>query len=229
MKYFTLKHFANKLGASIIIGFILVSVGVTGSVAQESPYANRQTHIHNADMSCCRCIPSEADSDPDVFKRPCFMKRLALSRQAFGITGIDLRESTPRIGLHHFQTNDIEIAKASIVKVVQLDALPKSGDDATFYGVAIRLKDEGQFIRHSGKREIDPHPIITELRPGDTLNAQWISEGIEFLPIVAGVVEPGRVMSRGIALRMRLCGDRRLDFTPRPPQSEFAAMGSIVG
>ena len=51
-----------------------------------------RAHVHNADMSCCKPrVPTEADLDPDVLKRPCLVRGLSKSQEAFrvyeGLTG----------------------------------------------------------------------------------------------------------------------------------------------
>lgn len=45
---------------------------VLGQPPEQDPNLGTfRAHVHSADMSCCKpCVPSEADNDPDVFKRP---------------------------------------------------------------------------------------------------------------------------------------------------------------
>jgi len=38
-------------------------------------------HVHNANMSCCAPCAPEGNEDPDVFRRPCFLRALGKSRK----------------------------------------------------------------------------------------------------------------------------------------------------
>ncbi|UCC32250.1 MAG: hypothetical protein JSU86_08195, partial [Phycisphaerales bacterium] len=180
----------------------------------------RSAHVHNADMSCCKpCSPTEADRDPDIFKRPCFVRAIGKSREfapVFGLTrggagGIKLpQESIPVAYLQGFQ--------ALLTAVLQPDFLAASWQSVEFDArVSCPLKTISEIrngVKTFVRQEYDCSEQVTKLEAGGAIQTAWRAGRIDVLPYLQYQIEP----PRSAQIRLRLHGDERLELFPRPPE-----------
>lgn len=87
------------------------------------PRDHRSAHAHNADMSCCKpCVPTAADRDPDVVKRPCFVRALNKARVNYGI----FRRVDPDLPGDRIPEDEQAQFKRFLEQVFTDECLPKS-------------------------------------------------------------------------------------------------------
>lgn len=186
---------------------------------RNQPADNRPAHVHAANASHSACLPTKADTDPDVFKRPCFIQSLGQSLQFNGSDGLTSRVtagagvlSRDAIGssvLNHFTS--------AMESLIAPKYLPTKWEGVDLHGEAAlpikTITESRNGMPQVVRQEPDRDAIVTRLSAGDVVQAAWQSEGVEVLPRM--------FLSDGdesvIWLRLQLHGDDRLAIRQRPP------------
>ena len=180
-------------------------------------------HVHNADMSCCApCVPTEADESPDVFRRPCFVRKLAKSRVGFGAYhGLTGREDV-KLAVEHLDPTDVEGFHSLLSKMLRPEYLPPAWDKIEIYGLtAFPLKTILEMrggVETFVRQEPDRTAVVTELTEFDPVQAEWSVGVIDVLPqTFHGTRRLGMTV-----VRLRLPKDMRLEMRRRPSDVDFA-------
>ena len=189
-----------------------------------------RAHIHNPDMSCCKpCVPTDADRDPDVFRRPCFARALVRSRETvrafvYGLTG------GPRDGIHvgaeRIPAQDIEGFQSLLTTVLKPGSVPRAWEEIEFYGSAPcptrTISEMRNGVKTFVRQELDCNAEVKVLKDGDAIQTAWTVDGIEVLPRVRRSTQA----PKGMLIRLRLHGDERLVLKPRP--ADFVRAGVLA-
>ena len=223
---------AKRLGRLVCYSLVSWPIGVTviqpvwGQDKKTAPLEivnqppdHRSAHAHNADMSCCAPCAPEANRDPDVFKRPCFVRALAKSRQGFhshyaqtAARGIDIKVSGDAIPVH-----SVKGFQALLDIVMHPDYLPRTWDEIKFtipYPV-VNTTEVREGVRMLVGHEVSRGTQPGTLYEGDPIQAGWTVRGIGVLPLTWYRQEgsPGRAY-----IRLCLHGDDRLKLGLRPQE-----------
>lgn len=184
------------------------------------PFWNERAHRHNNDMSCCAPCAPEANQDPDVFRRPCFLRALSKSRKGIEASsglmfsdGIDVPAGqTAAARLEGFRT--------LLSSLLQPAFLPQAWDGVKFYVPYPPMKAVVE-LRSGVKTFVGYEPDratgVVELEEGDAIQAAWTVEGIEVLPRMR---YSEKQRTNKIEIRLRLYGDERLELRWRSKHKE---------
>ncbi len=182
------------------------------------PPDHRSAHRHtDAEHSCCAPCAPEANRDPDVFRRSCFVRALARARQGFhshyaqtGTHGIEIKVSGDAIPVHSVQG-----FRALLNAVLRPDSLPQTWDEINFtvpYPMARTTELRGG-VRMLVGQEVCRGPQPGTLKDGDPIQAGWTVRGIDVLPLTWHRKEES---PRRAYIRLRLHGSERLELGQRP-------------
>ena len=212
---YTLVFWPNGIAAAQTVR-IQDKEAVPPEILNQPPY-ERSAHAHNADMSCCAPCAPEANRDPDVFRRPCFVRALARARQGFhshyaqtGTRGIDIKVSGDAIPIHSVQG-----FRALLNAVLLPDFLTRTWDEINFtvpYPMARTTEVRGG-VRMLVGQEVYRGPQPGTLKDRDPIQAGWTVRGINVLPLTWHRKEES---PRRAYIRLRLHGSERLELGRRP-------------
>jgi len=231
MRIDTVQRRENRLwfvGAFAPVSVILLTVLCTGAnlLAQEESGAIPDIENHHASAIREPCIPTEEERDPDVFKRPCFVRTLRFSRRfapVHGLTrtqgGVQLpAEAIPATSLHRF--------RGLLAQVLKPEYLPASWATVDFNARASCRARPISEIRNGVptfvRQEYDCTGV-TSLTEGNPIQAAWALNGIDVLP----QIKHGTRFQNRAAIRLRLYGDDRLTIRPRPPGDDGDRPGAM--
>ena len=215
------RHALHVLAVATAIVAMIGRVGnsrePTRGPMDHVPGWNEQAHIHNIDMSCCAPCAPETNTDPDVFKRPCFTRALAKSRKGFdaylGLTNVE----EVRISQQAIPVESIAGFEAMLTSLLQPGFLPAAWDRANFqvpYQVNSVTEVRGGITTFVGHAVDRTAVAANEISPRDPIQGAWTIGGIEVLPRTPNIVDrPTRAV-----IRLRLHGAERLTLKPRPPE-----------
>lgn len=188
---------SHVLGVVACVGPLTAAEPRDQSVPPEianQPADNRTAHAHSADMSCCApCVPTAADEDPDVAKRPCFVA--ALQRQRVLPKCFQYPEAVGPGGQ--------EVTMADRLRALELGA-------RVVCEKWCPADSEGVEWSRPGVSSSDIHPH------SNRVEGRWSAEGIGFwLRAING--------SNYLVLRLALNAKERIDLRFRNPQEEVGA------
>lgn len=220
----------------VLLIAVVLATASRGSVAQDETGAssaydrNERAHIHNPDMSCCApCVPTAADQDPDVFRRPCFVRALVRSRDTVrsfvnGLSG-GPRDGSIKLAADRIPSADLDAFRSLLNAVLQPTYLPARWEDVEFHGLTnypIKTKTE---LRNGVPTSVGYEPDLSgevKLREGDGIQTAWAVGGVQILPFARHGANP----PQSVLLRLRLHGDERLVVKPRP--ADFVRAGVLA-
>lgn len=194
---------------------------VPPEIANQPP-DHRSAHVHNADRSCCKpCVPTEADEDPDVFKRPCFARALGKSRQPtrWFLVGLTGREGGIKLSEELIPVPYLEGFQGLLSGVLHADYLPRAWHNVEFDArMSCPLKTISEVrngVKTFVRQEFDCTEEVTELKDDEdvAIQVEWRIGDIDVLPRVRCEGKP----PRKAVIRLRLYGSERLELRPRPP------------
>jgi hypothetical protein len=226
-----MNHDLMSQTITIVIACFWITSPGTFASAQSSPkqpHEMDEAHVHTADMSCCRCAPTDADQDPDVFKRPCFIHALVRSREtvrAFvaGLTGRPEREGI-HVAADGIPARDVGELQTLLAAVIMPGYLPRTWDAIEFSGrtpcIQRTVSETRNGVPTLVRQKLDCSAEVKEIKPGDLLLTGWTANRIEVLPLTWH--EQERPLQTAL-LRFRLRGGDRLELKARP--AEFRRAG----
>jgi hypothetical protein len=159
-------------------------------------------------------VPTEADIDPDVLKRPCFVRALVRSRKAFGAaTGLGGREEAGiRLPIERIPREYFEQVQSRLRSFLQPAYLPTTWEDLELYRLVAcafkTISETNKEVPTLVRQEPDCNVELPELKNGDAILGAWAVNGIDVLPVLAYSDEP----LRGAGVRLRLHGEPRITF-----------------
>ncbi len=177
-----------------------------------------QRHFHSPDMSCCAPCASETNADPDVFKRPCFVRALSRSlekpkRVCEGLTdAADVKLTQDRLPVHI-----IERFRGLLSTVLQPAFLPRRWDQVQLYvpypvKMVTELRGDTRFlVGHEVNRAAEANDSKY-----DAMQTGWTVGAIDVLPRTS---HPDKSPT-GALIRLRLHGSERLDVRWRSKHPE---------
>lgn len=190
-------------------------------------------HAHKSDGSCCQpCVPTEAELNEDVFRRPCFVRYLSrsreLGRRAYrGLTGDALRDGIPisneLVPLSvqvQFTTMIEEVLKPSFLyPPSQPPVLIALGDCPL-----VNITELRNGVPTAVGTDNDCSVELKEFKDRDALQTGWSVGSIDILPRSSFSGAHGRL--NGITIRLRIHGAQRLELRPRPV--DFVRSGPLA-
>ena len=235
--WFTIRMVARKEFGTLLVQAMVLHIVAVSVLAQQPGPDGRVppgtlppwmvdeegrpiAHLHKPDMSCCRCTATEADQDPDVFKRPCFVHGLMKSREPargviVGLTGRPERDGI-HVGPDRIPAVEIEGFQSLVGTVLQRRYSPRAWDALDVYGLAAcpvkTISEMRNGVPTFVRQEVDVTAVINELKDGDAVQTEWAVNGIEVLPRTTFYAGKSPI---GALIRLRLQGDKRVEYRRR--------------
>lgn len=206
------------MGWRLVSVVCLVGILTNNAIGQpedNTDYFRESAHLHSPDMSCCAPCAPEGNQDPDVFKRPCFLRALGKSLKGGQSSAGLMFPDGMNVPAGQTAAAALDGFRSLLSSVLQPAVLPQAWEGVNFY-IPYLPKKAAMELRSGIKTFVGYEPDLAargnELKEGDAIQTGWAIDGIEVLPRILYAPGPPKYAS----IRLRLHGHERLVLKPRP-------------
>lgn len=201
--------------ASVACFLGILPESALGQSEGNADYLTESAHLHSPDMSCCAPCAPEGNQDPDVFKRPRFLRALGKSLKAGQSSAGLMFPDGMNVPAGQTAATGLAAFLNLLSSVLQPAFLPQAWEGVKFY-IPYPPKKAAMELRSGVKTFVGYEPDHAaggnELKEGDAIQTGWAIGGVEVLPRVLYAPKPPQYAD----IRLRLHGDERLELGRRP-------------